>query len=50
MTDFKSPVERIRNNIVSLIAIIRINLDELKACVIVVVKLIGKLNTLLIML
>ena len=48
LTDFKPPVKRIRNNIVPLIAG-GIDLNKLKACIIVVVKLIGELNTLLIM-
>ena len=50
MTNFKPPVKRIRNNIIPLIAIIRADLDELKAYIIVAVKLTGKLNTLLIVL
>ena len=50
MTDFKPPVERIRNNIIPLIIVIRADLNELKACVIVAVKLTGELNMLLIVL
>ena len=48
MTDFKPPVKRIRNDVVPLVAVIRADLDELKACVVVAVKLIGELDTLLI--
>ena len=48
LTDFKPPVKRIRNDVVPLVAVIRADLNKLKACVIVAVKLIGELNTLLI--
>ena len=48
LTGFKPLVERIRNNIIPLIAVIRTDLDELKAYVVIAVKLIGKLNMLLI--
>jgi len=48
LTDFKPPVERIRNDGVPLVAVVRTNLDELKACVVVAVKLTGELDTLLI--
>ena len=50
LTDFKPPVKRIRNNIIPLITIVGINLNKLKAYVIVVVKLTGELNTILIIL
>jgi hypothetical protein len=39
LTDFKPLVKRIRNNIVPLIAVVGTDLDKLKACVIVAVKL-----------
>jgi hypothetical protein len=45
--DFKPPVKRIRNDVVPLIAVVGTDLDELKACVVVAVKLTGELNTLL---
>ena len=48
MTDFKPPVERIRNNIVLLIAVIRADLNKLKAYIIIAVKLIGELDMLLV--
>ena len=48
MTDFKPPVEGIRNDVFPPIAVVGTNLDELKACVVVAVKLTGELNTLLI--
>jgi hypothetical protein len=48
LTDFKPPVERIRNNIIPLVTIIRMDLNELKAYIIIAVKLTGKLNILLI--
>ena len=48
LTDFKPPVKRIRNNVIPLTVIIATNLNKLKACVIVAVKLTSKLNTLLI--
>ena len=48
MTDFKLPVKGIRNNVVPLIAVVGTNLNKLKACVIVAVKLTSELNTLLI--
>ena len=48
MTDFKPLVERIRNNIILLVAVVRMDLNKLKAYIIVVVKLTSKLNTLLI--
>jgi hypothetical protein len=48
LTDFKPPVERIRNDVVPLIAVVRTDLDELKAYVVVAVKLTGELDTLLI--
>ena len=47
MTDFKSPVKRIKNVIIFLVAIDKTNLNKLKACVIITVKLTGELNTLL---
>jgi hypothetical protein len=50
LTNFKPPVERIRNDIIPFITVIRTDLDELKAYIIVAVKLTGKLNTLLIIL
>ena len=50
LTDFKPPVKRIRNDVVPLIAVIGTDLDKLKACVVVAVKLTSKLNTLLIVL
>ena len=43
-------VKRIRNNIIPLIAVIRTDLNKLKAYIIVVVKLTGEFNTLLIVL
>jgi hypothetical protein len=48
LTDFNPPVERIRNDIVLLVAVIGTDLNKLKACVIVVVKLTGELDMLLI--
>ena len=48
MTDFKPPVKRIRNDVVPLIAVVKTDLDKLKAYVIVAVKLTGELNTFLI--
>jgi hypothetical protein len=48
LTGFKPLVKRIRNNIILLIAVIKTDLNKLKACVIVVVKLTSELNTLLI--
>ena len=48
MTDFKPPVERIRNDIVLFVAIFKTDFNKLKACVIVAVKLTSELNTLLI--
>ena len=48
MTNFKPPVKRIRNDIILLVAVIKADLNELKACIIIVVKLTGKLNMLLI--
>ena len=48
MTDFKPLVKRIRNNVVLLVAVVRTDLDKLKAYVVVAVKLTGELNTLLI--
>ena len=48
MTNFKPPVERIRNNVILLITVVRTDLDKLKAYIIVIVKLTGKLHTLLI--
>ena len=50
MTDFKPPVERIRNDVILLITVIGIDLNKLKAYIIVVVKFTGKLNRLLIVL
>ena len=47
LTDFKPPVKRIKNDIIPLIAV-RTDLDELKACIVITVKLTGELNTLLI--
>ena len=47
-TDFKPLVERVRNDVVPLVAIVGTDLDELKACVVVAVKLTGELDTLLI--
>jgi len=48
LTNFKPPVKRIRNNIIPLIAVFGTDLNKLKACVVVVVKLTGELDTLLI--
>ncbi len=48
LTYFKPLVKRIRNNIIPLIAIVGTDLNKLKACVIVAVKLTNELNTLLI--
>lgn len=47
LTDFKPPGKRVRNDIVHLIAIVSTDLNELKACVVVAIKLTGELNTLL---
>ena len=47
LTDFKPLVERIKNNIVLLVAI-RTNFNKFKAYVVVAVKLTSELNTLLI--
>jgi hypothetical protein len=47
LTDFKPLVKRIRNDVVPLVAV-GTDLNELKACVIVAVKLTSELNTLLI--
>ena len=47
MTDFKPLGKRVRNNIIYLIAIISTDFNELKAYVIVVIKLTGELNMLL---
>ena len=46
MTDFKPPSKRVRNDIVYLIAIVSTDLNELKACVVVAIKLSSELNTL----
>jgi len=48
LTNFKPLVERIRNNVVPLITVFGTDLDELKACVVVAVKLTGELDMLLI--
>jgi len=50
LTDFKPLVERIRNDVVPLIAVIIVKTDlgELKAYIVVAVKLTGELDTLLI--
>ena len=50
LTGFKPLVKRIQNNIIPLIAIVGTNFNKLKACIIVAVKLTGKLNMLLIVL
>ena len=50
MTNFKPLVKRIRNDIILLITIIRVDLNRLKAYIIAAVKLTSKLNTLLIIL
>jgi hypothetical protein len=50
LTNFKPLVKRIRNDIIPLIAVIRVDLNKLKACVIVIVKFTGELNMLLIVL
>ena len=50
MTDFKLLVERIRNDIILLITVVGMDLNKLKAYIIVAVKLTSELNTLLIML
>ena len=47
MTDFKPPGKRVRNDIVYLIAIVSTDLNELKACVIVAIKLTSEFNMLL---
>ena len=47
MTSIKPPGKRIRNNIVYF-AVVSTDLDKLKACVVVVIKLTGELNPLLI--
>ena len=44
LTNFKLPVERIRNDIIPLITIIKTDLNKLKAYIIVAVKLTNKLN------
>jgi len=48
LTDFKLLVKRIRNNVILLIAIIKADLNKLKAYIIIAVKLTGELNMLLI--
>ena len=48
MTNFKPLVKRIRNDVIPLITVVGTDLDKLKACVVVAVKLTGKLDTLLI--
>ena len=48
LTDFKPPVERIKNNVIPLVAIVRTDFNEFKACVIIVIKLIGEFDMLLI--
>ncbi len=48
LTDFKPPSKRVKNDIIYFIAIISIDFNELKACVIVVIKLTGEFNILLI--
>ena len=48
MTSIKPPGKRIRNDIVYLITVIGTDLNKLKACVIVAIKLTGELNPLLI--
>ncbi len=48
LTDFKSLIKRIRNNIILLVVVIRMDLNKFKAYIIVVVKLTSELNTLLI--
>ena len=50
LTDFKPLVKRIRNNIILLITVVEINLNELKAYIVVTVKLTDELNMLLIIL
>ena len=50
MINLKPLVERIKNDVVLLVAVIRVDLDKLKACVVVVVKLTGELDMLLIVL
>ena len=50
LTDIKPLVKRIRNNIIPPIITIKIDLNKLKAYIIVAVKLTSKLNTLLIIL
>ena len=47
MTNFKPLGKRVRNNIVYLIAIVSTDLNKLKACIVIVIKLTSKLNTLL---
>ena len=47
LTDFKPLSKRVRNNIIHLIAIVSTNFNKFKACVVVVIKLTGKFNTLL---
>jgi len=48
LTDFKLLVERIRNDVVPLVTVVGTDLNKLKACVVVAVKLTSELNTLLI--
>ena len=48
LTDFKLLNKRVRNNIIYFIIIISMDLNELKAYIIIIIKLTSKLNTLLI--
>ena len=47
MTDFKPLSKRVRNDIVYLITIISMDFNELKAYIVVVIKLTSEFNTLL---
>ncbi len=47
LTDFKPLSKRVRNNIIYFIAIISIDLNKLKAYIIVAIKLTSEFNTLL---
>ena len=50
LTNFKPEIKRIGNNIILFIAVIGADFNKLKAYIIVIVKLAGELNTVLIML
>jgi len=48
LTNFKPLVKKTKNDVVPLAAVIKINFNKLKACVVVAVKLTSKFNMLLI--